>query len=78
MGRGGLGGASLGGGGESSSGRCLCHGDLFKYQFVPHLQEGGEGTSASKMKTNGGEALVEAVDDVDDERTVGDASAMPL
>jgi hypothetical protein len=65
----------VGGSGEKSrSWDCgvMRKSELLKQQIISYLQEGGETSPASKMKTNAGETLIETADDVEDESVVRD------
>jgi len=58
-----------GGLGSDEGGRCRClrrEGDFLQAQGLLHLEEGGEGLVPLKVKTDVGEALVEASDEVED------------
>jgi hypothetical protein len=44
-------------------------------EAISHLQEGGKRTPPPKLTTNGGVLLVEAAEDVEDKRAVGDVLA---
>jgi len=61
------------GGNEGSWGRRLVReGEFLQAQGLLRLEEGGEGLAAPKVKTDVGEALVQAPDEVEDERPIGD------
>lgn len=48
---------------------------LLKEKIVSHLQEGWEGSPASKLKTNAVEPIVEVADDVEDKSAIRDGLA---
>jgi hypothetical protein len=48
----------------------MCKGEFLKQQIVPYLEEGRKRSSAPKVKTDVGEALVQTADDVEDEGAV--------
>jgi len=64
-----------GGLGSNEGGRCRClrcEGHFLQAQGLLHLEEGGEGLVPLKVKTDVGEALVEASDEVEDEGLIRD------
>ena len=63
-----------GGGGECSgwSFLAILHGEFLEDEILTRLREGGEGFGPTKERPDVAEALVEAVDDVEDEGVVGD------
>ena len=48
------------------------HGKLLESELVAGLQEGREGTAASKMAANGDKPLVQTSDEIEDEGAVAD------
>jgi hypothetical protein len=67
---------AAGGAGEEGSGRRgLGHGQFFNLKIRADLQKTGQRIGVAEMKTNGGEALVEVADDVEDEGAVRDGFA---
>jgi hypothetical protein len=64
--------------GEKSGGairRRLADGEFVEEKLIASLEERGERTSAAEMNTYLGELLVEAADDVEDERAIRDVLA---
>jgi hypothetical protein len=66
-------------GGSGGGGECSCwgilavlHGEFLEDEVVAGLQEGGEGSDATKKCPNVAEAFVEAADDIEDEGVIGD------
>ena len=62
-------------GSEGSRRRSFGHGDLFKKQVVPNLQERWQRGGAPDVETDSPEAFVQPVDDIEDERLVRDRLA---
>lgn len=50
----------------------MSHVELLKQEIGPSLQEGGEWAPMLEVHADGGEALAEAEDDVEDERMISD------
>jgi len=48
------------------------HGKLLEGELITSLQEGREGTAASKMAANGDKSLVQTSDEIEDEGAVAD------
>jgi hypothetical protein len=60
---------------EGSRRRSFGHGDLFKTQVIPNLQERRQRGVAPDVETESPEAFVQPADDVEDERLIGDRLA---